>query len=401
MKKSMSIIFLLVSLSTIAQIERGADENEIYIASQWCFSTYVHKGIFYSNDNGKNLSLQYDAPWTAPPGVMEVWNLRSDATPGIIYNYYSAGLWISYNYGVTWDTLLNNGLGSFECGAITGEIYRNTSYPDNIPTLYMSFDYGQCFNEIRDSVSFSLEAGCESGELYGYEKQDEEYYLYRSIDSGNTFTSILIDTNIANPNNAFINSIHSGPNTGELYLVSRHQYAYYHIYYSSDYGNHFQLQYVSDSLSFYFWGYSFAAGKEPGSFYVSRLFYPHLENFYLYIDYSNDTAQTFKTYYHDLGLFAGYEHDSFQAFNDLNLKIVNLTGSGNRIFEFDVPDRINLNVRLYNIKGELIEELCDKQFEKGRYQLSHQFNSDASNGIYIISFLVNNQYYVTRKFSFN
>ena len=111
---------------------------------------------------------------------------------------------------------------------------------------------------------------------------------------------------------------------GELYLVTWHlpgsDYVY-RIYYSSDYGHTFKLQHQSGDTNFFYWGYNFSAGREPGSFYVKRSTgnnYDYSTHTHLYIDYSTDYGQSFTTFFHDT--HSGYDGNPTSVVHTLTLQ---------------------------------------------------------------------------------
>ncbi len=59
-----TFIFLFSSFifDTHAQITRGAEENEIYISTDWYidYNDDIHYAIFHSTDNGENITLKYE-----------------------------------------------------------------------------------------------------------------------------------------------------------------------------------------------------------------------------------------------------------------------------------------------------------------------------------------------------
>jgi hypothetical protein len=119
-----------------------------------------------------------------------------------------------------------------------------------------------------------------------------------------------------------------GADPGELYLVTWHLPCNYHIYFSSDYGQTFQLKYQSDECDFYYWGYSFSAGREPGSFYVSRGTGNDNDNpthTHQYIDYSTDYGKSFTTFFHDT--HSGYDGNPTSITHTVSA-IVEPTGYG-------------------------------------------------------------------------
>ncbi|MCB9014733.1 MAG: hypothetical protein H6541_02980 [Lentimicrobiaceae bacterium] len=102
------VFFLVLSFlfapTAKAQITRGATAGEIYISGEWYLENHsiLHYAIFHSNDNGQNISLKYENIETPPPSEMTVGKVIGDATPGALYNYGNNKLWVSFDYGVSW-----------------------------------------------------------------------------------------------------------------------------------------------------------------------------------------------------------------------------------------------------------------------------------------------------------
>lgn len=123
-----------------------------------------------------------------------------------------------------------------------------------------------------------------------------------STNYGASFDTIFIDSITAgNYLSGHFPIISRGSQTGDIYLVSWHLPSNYHIFHSYDYGQNFELKYVSEECIFDLEQYYFTAGKQSGEFYVVKHI-PWVDgiNTELYIYYSNDTASTFTEYYHFL-----------------------------------------------------------------------------------------------------
>ena len=102
-----TFIFLFLSFifDTHAQITRGASPCEIYISTDWYVDNYgdIHYAIFHSTDNGENITLKYENIENPPTGEMQVGKVIGDATPGALYNYGNNELWVSFDYGESWE----------------------------------------------------------------------------------------------------------------------------------------------------------------------------------------------------------------------------------------------------------------------------------------------------------
>jgi len=161
---------------------------------------------------------------------------------------------------------------------------------------------------MNESVFGTPEVGNSPGELYLRTGTPfDGLYILKSNNYGLTFDTISINDEIAGTSpGGFYPEISHGAVPGELYLITWHlpgdDYVF-RVYYSNDYGQNFQLKYQSGDANFSYWGYCFAAGREPGSFYVVRYTLSSYEgkaaHLYLYIDYSTDYGQDYTTFFHD------------------------------------------------------------------------------------------------------
>ena len=302
-----SLILLLTSfvlyLDSFCQISRGTQSGEIYIPSTWYYQggQNNYDAIFYSDNYGETLEIKY--VYNVGSGNMGVGRLISDASIGVIYNNINS-LWVSYDSASTWSFIEDIGTDKrYTSGCIDGEIYKYCKNPTSF--LYRSIDYGQTFEEINSGVFGFPEVGTNEGELYiltGSTWPAFNIDLLLSTNFGFSFDSIIIDTTIAGH---YISGnfplISRGNDIGEVYLVSWRLPSNYHIYYSNDYGENFDLRFVSTECEFYYERYFFTAGRESGEFYVvKRIPWVDGINTELYIYHSNDTANSFTEYYHFL-----------------------------------------------------------------------------------------------------
>jgi hypothetical protein len=89
---------LIVANSTYAQnrmIARGAEPGELYISGTWYgiyhegtpFYDTLRLAVYRLTENGKKLTIQYDADYFANPEyVMQPFYINADATSGVLYN---------------------------------------------------------------------------------------------------------------------------------------------------------------------------------------------------------------------------------------------------------------------------------------------------------------------------
>jgi hypothetical protein len=356
-----TFIFLFSSFifDTHAQITRGAEENEIYISTDWYidYNEDIHYAIFHSTDNGENVTLKYKNIEVPPLGEMRVGNVLGDATHGALYNYGWNELWVSFDFGESWDFVeVYAYSGFYTSGSIEGEMYKNGT--DVAGTLYFSNNYGTTFIEKNYDIKFLLEVGIEIGELYGRSGSPGiGYSIKYSINFGLDFLTIPIDSTVAfwqvsgyNP------AITRGADAGEIYLISWWPDYHYKIFHSVDTGFTWSEKFESDYIDVYFWRVFYTAGREPGSFYVMRSrICPAGDHVWLFIDYSNDYGETFTTYFHDLDSMI----TSINYFNTPELNLSNFPNpfSEKTTIEFKLPNNCKdpiLSIR--NIKGQIIRQ---------------------------------------------
>ncbi len=315
MKKLLPILFALTVcvLNIYGQsITRGATEGEIYFPNSWYLNTTSFEfvpAIWRSTDNGRHLTTQYAA--TTIPEEEAVLDIVCDATPGVLYGWANDSLFISYDYAQSWHSIERctwEVLGQYFSGCSSGVLYK-TLVNEELQRieLYESNDYGNVFSIINeDVVGYWGDVGVIEEELHLLDINTWPSFtlkLLNSFNSGLIFNTILIENSIAGtiPGGHYPR-LSRGAAPGELYLVTWHLPSNYYIYYSSDYGQTFHLQYQSDECNFYYWDYSFSAGREPGSFYVTRSTGNNFESsthMLHYIDHSTDYGKTFTTFFHD------------------------------------------------------------------------------------------------------
>jgi len=126
MKKVITYIIFFLSAANflIAQnraISRGAELGELYLTGAWYgiynpmwgppFYDTVRTAVYHITENGKKLTIQYDADYFGnPEEIMMPQYILADATPGVFYNKqtYSknsnphTALRVSFDFGVNW-----------------------------------------------------------------------------------------------------------------------------------------------------------------------------------------------------------------------------------------------------------------------------------------------------------
>jgi hypothetical protein len=397
MKKSVliSVFCCLISGISQAQITRGAQPGEIYISTDWYIdnNNQIHYAILHCTDNGEHISIAYENIETPPGGEMSVGKVLGDATPGALYNYGNNELWVSLDYGVSWEFQENFTYVSYATGFSNGEIFRRSNN-----NLHRSSDYGDTFDLIVESLSEPLsDVGNQIGQLYGFTgSAGIAYKLYYSQDFGNSFTMLLIDSLVAfwAPSGQFPR-ISRGTEPGELYLTSWTPELHYKIFHSVDTGYTWTEKYESDYINIYYWSVKFTAGRESGSFYVMRArINPPGDHVWLYIDYSSDYGQTFTTYFHDLdSLFTSVEPIQKQ---DFEINAYPNPFSGSTKIRYNVENKATIQLNIYSYTGQLIKSIDEGTQPKG----THFIEFDAKglkDGVYLFSISLNGKATETRK----
>ena len=354
------LIFIAVSYAQPlnAQITRGHEAGELYIPSIWYQPSYEERydAIFYTSDNGESLGIKYVCDVYSFQD-MQIQNLVSDATPGVLYNYFQHNLSVSFDYGITWELIENTQVSIYLSGCVEGEVYKKYD------GIYLSDDYGQSFNVLIDYINMILEIGNSPGELHGLSlnsscTRPDSVYFSDSY-SCNFILQSVLDTSIAGyVLYGHYPVISRGTSPGELYLVTWHPPANYHIYHSTDYGQSFNLRYISDECDLTYI-YKFTAGLEPGSFYMSySIPWYDGNNTLMYIYYSNDTASTFTEYVHILDEnFPVSIQENNNLFENIKLSqnypnpFSTLTN-----IEFNIFKESKAEINVYNLNGQLVAQ---------------------------------------------
>jgi hypothetical protein len=301
----------------------------------------------------------------------------SDAKPGVLYGInLRKKLYISHDYAKTWTFVENTGQnGKYFAGSMSGIVYKiRYNVSTDKQELFVSSDFGNSFTMLSSSFKGYLEIGTENNELYSFRGTgtgDCTLYFSNSADLNFQFQSVL-DTSIAGYFiSGYYTEITRGSNMGELYLVSWHSPVHYRIFYSSNYGQTFDLKYQSEYCNFELWSFLFTAGREPGSFYVVRSMSPHVtpnNHTIAYIDYSSDYGETFTTYFHYL--------DSSYVFTNVNLPEKNSNVSVfpnpfNETVTFSLPATVdNGTITIFNGSGKVVFE-TNIQLQEPVVNLSH------------------------------
>lgn len=341
-------------------------------------------GIFYSQDNGENITLTYQTPQYPPPGQMQVNYLIGDASAGTIYNYshYNTnGLWISYDYGINWNYLESVTYPTYWAGCCEGIIFRNSG-----GKLFRSEDYGLNFNVITDPLNCPIsEIGFSDGEFFGIDGNlGEALYLVHTLNYGSDFTTIPIDSSVAFYQiGSYFPQVIRGAFSGELYIVAWWPDpigSIFKISHSVDTGNTFTNKYTSEPIGSH-WGVTYTAGRASGSFYVIRTTFDETHIcVHLFIDYSSDYGQTFTTYFHDLaapvGISENAEDESLiKAFPNPFTQFIT--------FNLTVPENPPLShLQIFDINGHPIIELVVDKLTSITWDACDRYGHRVSSGIY-------------------
>jgi hypothetical protein len=353
------MILLFNVFKGASQITRGASPGEIYISGDWYFDGYaVHRGIFRSSDNGEHIEVRYQNIVNPPADEMEVSPLNCDATPGVMYNYGfypDYDLWVSFDYGMNWNFIEHHSAYTkYFSGVIPGTIFKR-----NDEGLFKSIDFGFSFELLPITVTCYLteEVGFTENEFFGIYGEPGIYFnLVHTLDYGQTYTDIPIDTTIAFWEiGGKYPVISRGMEPGELYLVSWWPLSNYKIFHSDDTGYTWTQQYVSEEIDLYWWGVQYTAGRALGSFYAIRgIMDPTLTHMWFYIYYSSDYGQTFTIYFHDMDTTVGI-NETYP--NNYSVKAFPNPFNQSTSIEFRLPEsHFDARLQIFSIHGDLIKE---------------------------------------------
>ena len=316
-----TVIFLWAqTASADRNLTRGHQPGELYIASVWF--QYVDTStvaIFYSENYGQSLIMRYYIAQNS--GNMPVGEIVTDHESGVVYNDALTTLWTSTDRAYSWEQCQPPfPIGIFTAGNLSGQIYEVfTNEPAWRIELHRSTDYGNSFTCVNDSIGGRPEVcTTENGiYLYYYSFSNYELTLKYSDDYGETFpTIIVLDSTYAGTySGPQFPVISRGAKAGELYMVTLFDGYVFNIFHSTDYGQSFDLKFISPPCDLSTEDYSFTGGFEDGSFYYSKMIplYNNEANTLLCIYHSNDTAQTFTEYCHilDTGFPVSIYDDTF------------------------------------------------------------------------------------------
>ena len=290
------------------QASRGPHSGEFYINLPWYYdiNTDLHHAIStYTNNNGRNLKILFTSIENS--GEMQVGTILADATPNVLYNRDSDGLHRSFDNGQTWE-FVEAQTGEYPAGYATGNVNNELFKHASGGIISKSTDNGNNWVQMQTDIPGSLDIGNQVGELYTIfgnvsGNSITELTINHSLNDGVDFISIEADTNIVGYKvSGYGPKFSRGTTIGELYLVTWWLGPKYRIYRSTDHGHSFTLQYEQPENA-YMWDemFAFTAGRGECEFYAFKL-KTYVDGYYfrLHVYHSNDCAQIFTEYVHEL-----------------------------------------------------------------------------------------------------
>ncbi len=215
--------------------------------------------LYYSPDAGSTLILKDTLGWASYAGGP--YSIAADSMEGIVYlgvigGGHSSSIWISYDYGISWERRIEDFLCQLYSGNYAGEII--------LGVWRFSTDFGESVL-VGDRIGLPLTNPCvyaggtERGEHYYVNAEDYGYkVLYHTIDYGNTFA--VIDSN-----RGFYMTAANLP--GELWGLKDGS-----LLYSTDHGSTF-VELTTWPIGLGGDGWGFLKGINPGTLYVGRNIY--------------------------------------------------------------------------------------------------------------------------------
>ena len=355
MKKFIIPMLVLLAWTTSLSAQnraysRGADSGEWYLNDPW-YGIYdqmygppyyetLRMAIYHITENGKKLTIQYDADYFANPETTMVQGyIPADATPGVLYakcfysknSYPHTSLWISSDYGKNWTFREENEGNQFYYSAnVEGVIYRSGG-ESSTGYGYKSIDYGEIFNPIETNFIVG-EPGLTDEEFFFLNGSEPyQYQLLHTHNSYNTYIEIPIDGQyVFGLISSIFPDVYRGGKEGEIYVSSWFPDNTYKISFSADTGYTFRHVYISDVYppggTFY---PKFMSDRESGVFYIfQRYEVPDTDplgwHIKICIDYYRDYGEILEaTFCHDLTKEYEYEEITCNHTTNLNSEIIN------------------------------------------------------------------------------
>jgi hypothetical protein len=272
------------------------------------------------------------------------------------------------------------------------------------PDLYRSSDFGGSWISVdplfATKVYLLLDVGSVAGEIYAIHfRSDDTLELKYSNNYGNTFSSIIIDTNIIINSNMVGTPIFThGATQGEFYLI-RGANDGFHIFHTSDNGKTFEHQCtkpICPQCNIDLNLCSYSAGRTPGTFYYMRA--PKIDSLghimtNLCIDFSEDYGKTFTTYCYILdSTFTSIENKLPYP------KTYQLSCGPNPLWStaeinYFLPVSGEVDIRLINLQGKQISLLLNEKKSMGQYSFSYNgkdnHGTNLTPGVYFLILKVN------------
>ena len=350
MKKILFFLAILLTTTHISfaqnrVVTRGAEPSELYLTSVWygiynpiypAYYDTLQMAIYHLTENGKKLSIQYDADYFAnPETILLPEYILADATPGVLYGrgYYSknsyshTSLWVSFDYGKNW-TFREENMGNliYFPANIEGLIYRTGS--DWNDGTFKSDDYATTFIMIDNTSMFISEPGFEECEFFSFALRE----LSHTYDCFQNYVNITIDEEFAYGLTGKKTDVYRGGLQGEVYIDSWFPDWSYKVSFSADTGHTFRHVFICEDCNPYIGEQikiSFMSDREPGVFYIIRRWdvedlHPRGHHTKICIDYYRDYGETLEaTFCHDLHKNYGYEEVICDHTTHLEAEVVN------------------------------------------------------------------------------
>jgi hypothetical protein len=347
MKKTLFLFAILIAVIPFSQaqnrgVTRGAAPGELYIAGPW-YGIYspiwgppyydtLRTAVYRMTENGKKLTIQYDADYfTEDIYEMRPEIILADATTGVLYNrqmylgndgYVYTQLYASFNYGKNWNLRDENIGGSATINTYYTANIEGLIYKRGVMTSYKSEDYGTNFCSIETGTP-SGEPSFLNGEFFSIGTINPYVgRLYHTYNMYETYDIIPIDSQYV-----YVSpDVYRGGLPGEVYVSSRFPDWTYQVSFSADTGHTFHKVFISESYTPYDLSPSFMSDREPGVFYIIRVYTvidpnPWGEHFKLCIYYYKDYGETLVDIYcHDITKDYG---STCEEINDLALEKCN------------------------------------------------------------------------------
>jgi hypothetical protein len=425
MRKSLFFFTILLFQTSIsfAQnriVTRGAESGELYLSESWYgiyhegtpFYDTLRTAFYHITENGKKLTIQYDADYFAnPEDIVQPQYIIADATPGVIYNvqhypknnYSHTALWVSFDYGKNWtfrEEIIGNK--SYFSSNETALIFRSGG-ESSTGEAFKSFNYGVTFN-MMETVSIAGEPALIDEEFFFINgSYSYQYNLMHTYNSYLTYTEIPIDGQfVFGSISGIYPDVYRGGKASEVYVSSLfpdpNYYVTYKVSFSTDTGNTFRHVFVSES---YANGGAitplFMSDRESGVFYIIRRYElvdtkPWGWHLKICVEYYRDYGETLvDTYCHDV-------HKNYK--NEVGIEELQITDYELRIYPNPTTGELTIDNGELTIINVEVFDVYSKKLSSHHLTTSsshHQINiSHLSAGIYFVK-IITEKGIITRK----